>query len=147
MEEEEQDEVNKDTENAPKHEEEELQKDQEDANNEFNTTYLDHQIEIPSWLEQQLKTKAPLPPNPKDCVEEILDQAQVKTQDKMKPKVISHITIDMLGSWILQVATPLVDKDVEKIQARDYQVMTINIGPASKAQKIGEFQGSITTIL
>lgn len=134
-------------EDAPRHKEEELSKDQEEENNEFKTTSLDPQTEIPSWLEQQLKSKSHVLLDPKAHLEAILAQAQVKTREKKKPKVKSHITTYTSSSQILQITTPPANKDARTLQSKDYQVTTINLGLASRAQKVDDFQGSITTIL
>lgn len=70
---------------VPRQREEELSKDQGDGDNEFNTVSLDQQTEIPSWLEQQLKTKAPILLYPKYLLEAILPQAQDTREEEAQP--------------------------------------------------------------
>lgn len=59
-----------------------------------------------------------------------------QTVEKNKPTNLSKITRDNVGSQIIQIATPRVDKPEDEITADDYDLETIELGLATTKQEI-----------
>lgn len=73
-----------------------------------------------------MEKKAPIPRDPKERLEAILDRDQVNTNMERKPKVRSHLTMDAFGSRTMQITTRVVNEE-----GISYNLSTLDLGIAT----------------
>jgi len=76
----------------------------------------------------------------------ILSQAQRPKKQK-KAKIKSIIYKDESGSRIAEIVIPLEKVAREQLRAKDYAISTVDLGPATRTERVDEFKGSVTSIL
>lgn len=95
---------------------------------------------MPEWLVKKLE-KTPTPSDPKERIKAILAQAQVSTKKEKNPKVKSKLTMDAHGSRMVQISMLVLGEE-----GISYDV-TINLGRATKDQKIDHLQESVAIVV
>lgn len=70
-----------------------------------------------------------------------------KDKGNKKARVISKIERDTTNNRVVHIATPAPDKNMDDVNAKDYNLLTINLGSTSMEQDIEEYQGSSVVIL
>jgi len=100
----------------------------------------------PEWLQDRMVYPEPQIEVMKIDLSTILSQAQ-KPQKQKRAKVQSRIYQSESGSRIVEVAVPLADVARDQVRAEDYVISAIDLGPTTRAQRVDDFKGSVTSIL
>lgn len=58
-----------------------------------------------------------------------------KVKPRKKPQAIHCTKLTDKGDFIVEIATPIAEKDDRKLQVEDYQITTINLGKIQEINK------------
>lgn len=70
-----------------------------------------------------------------------------KDKGKKKSWIISKIERDEESNRVVHIATPAIDKNMDEVTAKDYNMQTIHLGPTFIEQEIEDYQASSAVIL
>lgn len=135
----------------------EIDEDEEEDNDETTSPPREEQMleetqveegrsSIPEWLKERLAREViAVDEEPTYDLESLLSQTQ-KVTEKKKATKMSKVIRDDSSSWKLQIAIPMVDKYEDEIIADEYDMETIDLGPLTSEQAIGDANDSLKTV-
>lgn len=114
---------------------------------EVKTNEIRMEPAILDWLEKEITRKKQVifEDTPLDW-DEMLTKIGKGKKKKME-KLVSRIERDEAHNRVIHIATLATDKSKEEVTGKDYNVQTINLGPASMEHDIEEYEGSNAIII
>ena len=101
----------------------------------------DQSIPILEWLRQRIQLCQQREVDPAIELQEILDRSN-RLEEQGKARRYTKFIRGELGSRILQIVTPTVDKGKNQIALDEYHVTEINLGRASREKILEDFDDS-----
>jgi len=85
----------------------------------------------PQWLQFKLKKNKSVLEAPTLDLTSFLSKID-RPNEKKKVKIQSRISQDATRSRIIEMATPMVDKDNQDLRIEDFHITIVNLGPTSR---------------